>query len=140
MAMRKFKFRLSARYESPDNTVTSFLIEHQLKNEWQQYDSTNYNAGFLILLYAILNCQHMYFRVNAAEQGIQLQSTRGTLDVEANDDWEMQSLRIHMEGQLISGKPDPEVEVYIIERMTHCPVSVNLKPVPDMRTTIEFKR
>lgn len=139
MTIRKFQFRLSARYESPENTVTSFLIEHQLKNEWQLYDSTNYNAGFLILLYAILNCQHMYFRVNTAEQGLQLKSAQGTLEVEANNEWEMQKLRIHMEGHLIGGTPGPEAEAYIIERMTHCPVSVNLKAVPDMRTTIAFK-
>lgn len=140
MTMRKFQFRINAKYESSENTVTSLVFEHQVKNEWQQYDATNYNAGFLVLLYAILNCQHMYFRVNAAERGLQLKSAQGKLEVEANNDWEMQKLHIHMEGQLVTGTANADDEAYIIERMTHCPVSVNLKPAPDMRTTIQFRR
>lgn len=140
MTMRKFQFRLTARYESTENSVTSLLFEHQVKNEWQQYDPANYAAGFLVFLYALLNCQHLYFRVNAAERGLQLKSAQGLLKVEANNDWEMQKMHIHMEGLLVTGAPGADDEAYIIERMSHCPVSVNLKAVPDTRTTIQFKR
>lgn len=138
MAMRKFQFRLSARYESQENTVTHLLFEHKVDREWREYDPTNHAAGFLMLLYAILNCQHMYFRLNAAERGLQLRSAKATLEVEANHDWEMQKLHIHMAGQLAAGSPGQDDKAYIIERMTHCPVSVNLKSVPDMQTSVDF--
>ncbi|MCI0505451.1 MAG: OsmC family protein [Gammaproteobacteria bacterium] len=138
MATRKFQFRVTGRYESKKNDVSSLLFEHLVNSEWREYDSASYAAGFLVLLYAILNCQHMYFRVNAAERGLQLKSVKGTLEAEANNDWEMQKLHIHFDGQLLNGAPAKDDEAYIVERMTHCPVSVNLKAAPDTRTTIRF--
>jgi hypothetical protein len=138
MATRKFQFRVTGGYESAKNDVSSLLFEHLVNNEWREYDPANYAAGFLVLLYAILNCQHMYFRVNAAERGLQLKSVKGTLEAEADNDWKMQMLHIPFDGQLVGGAPAKDDEAYIVERMTHCPVSVNLKAAPDMRTSIRF--
>ncbi|WP_455365519.1 OsmC family protein [Kaarinaea lacus] len=138
MSMREFQFRLSADYDSPDNKVAGLLFEYQVNNEWQVYDPTNYAAGFLVLLYAILNCQHTYFRANATERGLQLQSAKAILEVTANNDWEIKKLRIHVDGQLAAGKPTDDDKIYIVERMSHCPVSVNLATIADAQTTIQF--
>ena len=139
MSNHKFQFRLSCQYEPEKNDVSKLLFEHLVDQEWVVYDLVNYAAGFLILLYAIFNCQHMYFRINAAERGLQLKSAKGTLEVEANNEWELQKLYIHFDGQLVSGVPKKDDEAYILERMTHCPASVNIKAVPDMQASIGFE-
>ena len=139
MSNHKFQFRLSSHYEAENNDVSKLLFEYLVDHEWKEYDPTNYAAGFLVLLYAIFNCQHMYFRVNAAERGLQLKSAKGTLDAETNSDWELQKLHIHFDGQLVSGVTSKEDEAYITERMTHCPVSVNIKAVPDMKASIRLE-
>lgn len=138
MSMRKFQFRLFAQYESQENTVTHLLFEHQVGHEWREYDPANHAAGFLMLLYAILNCQHMYFRVNAAERGLQLRSANAKMEVETNSDWEMQKLHIHIAGDLVAGTPTADDEAYIVERMAHCPVSVNLAVIPDSQTSVQL--
>jgi len=119
--------------------VSKLIFEHLVDQEWTVYDLANYAAGFPILLYAIFNCQHMYFRINAAERGLQLGSAKGTLEVEAGDGWEIRKLYIHFDGQLVSGIPGKDDETYILDHMTHCPVSVNLKAVPDMQASIHFE-
>ena len=139
MSNHKFQFRLSSQYVSEKNEVSHLLFEHLVDHEWKEYDPSNFAAGFLVLLYAIFNCQHMYFRVNAAERALQLKSAKGTLDVETNNDWEVQKLHIHFDGQLVSGVPKKDDEAYIIERMTLCPVSVNIKAVPDMKASIRIE-
>ncbi|WP_455201932.1 OsmC family protein [Kaarinaea lacus] len=139
MSNRKFQFRLSSQYKSEKNDVSKLLFEHLVDSEWQEYDPTNYAAGFLVLLYALFNCQHLYFRVNAAERGLQLKSARGTLDVETNKDWEIQKFHIHFEGLLNSGVPGKDDEDFIVERLAHCPVSVNIKPIADMQASIRFE-
>ena len=37
-----------------------------------------------------------------------------------------------------SGTPAPGDVDYIVERMQHCPVSINLKDVADSRTAVDF--
>ena len=139
MSSHKFQFRLSSQYESEKNDVSRLLFEHLVDGEWKEYDPSNYAAGFLILLYAIFNCQHLYFRVNAAECGLQLGSAKGTFKIETNKEWEIQKLHIHFDGQLVSGTPSKDNEVYIVERMAHCPVSVNIKSIPDLQPSIRFE-
>ena len=138
MSDHKFHFRLSCHYESDKNDVSKLLFEHLVDQEWVVYDPANYAAGFLILLYAIFNCQHLYFRVNAAERGLQLKSAKGALDVETNSDWELQKFHIRFDGRLTSGTPGKDDEAYIVERLAHCPVSVNIKPIPDIQASIHF--
>ena len=138
MSDRKFRFRLFAEYESKDNNVSSLTFEHLVKHGWQEYDPRNYSAGFLMLLYALLNCQHMYFRLNAAERGIILKSSTGSLEAETSENWELQKLHIQFDAQVLSGNPSGSDKDYIISRMMLCPVSVNIKSIPDAETTINF--
>ncbi|MGD8567783.1 MAG: hypothetical protein PVJ39_06825 [Gammaproteobacteria bacterium] len=138
MTKHTIKFRLHCDYKTEKNDVVSLLFEHQVKNQWQEYDPHNHAKGFLILLYAIFNCQHLYFRINAAERGIQLKCADGALEAETDDHWRLQKLHIHFDTQLASTIPTNDDEAYIVDRMMHCPVSINIKAPVDMRTTLHF--
>ena len=41
------------------------------------FDLNSGSAGFLIFVYAVLNCQHMYMRLNCAERGLLLDTAEG---------------------------------------------------------------
>lgn len=138
MTKHTIKFRLHCDYQTEKNDVASLLFEYQEKNQWREYDPHNHVKGFMILLYAIFNCQHLYFRTNAAERGIQLKSADGVLEAETDDQWRLQKLHIHFDTQLAVGIPTHEDEIYIIDRMKRCPVSVNIKIPADMQTTLHF--
>jgi hypothetical protein len=133
-----FQFRLHSEYASAKNDVASLQFEHHVKNGWQLYEPRDYTAGFLVLLYAIFNCQHLYFRVNAAERGIQLTSADGFLTAVTDDQWHLQKLHIHFDAVQASGNAAEGDEDYIIERMEHCPVSVNIKRPTDTKVTLRF--
>jgi len=138
MSDRKFKFRLSAEYETEKNDISSLIIEHWVDHQWREYDPRKFAAGFLIFLYAVFDCQHMHFAINAAQRGIALSASTGTLEAQTNDIWELQKLHIHFDAQLRSGTPGAEDQHYIVDRMSHCPVSVNLKPISDLKVTLNF--
>ena len=139
MAGRQFKFRLSARYHSAENQIADMRYENWTRDGWQSYDPENYTAGFLILLYAVLNCQHNFFRNKAAERGLQIERAEGRLEADTGEEWNLTRLHIHIDGTLASGKPTPDDIDYIVDRMMGCPVSVNVAPIPDLKTTIGFK-
>ncbi len=138
MSEHAFQMRLECGYERPDNTVTGLRVQNLEKGAWTDFELNFAQPGFLIFVYAVLNCQHMYMRTNAAERGLLLASARGAIAVLADSQWAVQKLHVHFEAQLHSGTPaDGDVE-YIVERMRHCPVSINLKAVSDGRTSVDF--
>ena len=144
MIARKFQFRMRSEYQTVEdnaisNKVSKLVFEHLVNQQWQEYDPRNFAGGFLVLLYAILNCQHTYFRANATEQGIGLNSCEGSLIAETNADWELLSMHINFDAKLAAGNPTQKDSEYIVDRMRQCPVSVNLKSIPDLKTTINFK-
>jgi hypothetical protein len=77
-------------------------------------------------------------RTNADERGLVLASATGSIDVLADESWVLQKLHVRFDAQLRSGTPSSADVDYIVERMEHCPVSVNLKDVADSRTQVEF--
>ena len=105
---------------------------------WQDFELDFGQPGFLIFVYAILNCQHLYMRTNAAERGLVLDSSLATIDVLADEEWRLRRLHIGFEAKLRSGSPSREDIDHIINRMQRCPVSTNLRDVKDMRTVLEF--
>lgn len=50
----------------------------------------------------------------------------------------MQRLHLQFDARLASGRPSADDIDYIIERMQHCPVSVNLRHVADSKTVLAF--
>jgi hypothetical protein len=77
-------------------------------------------------------------RKNAAERGLVLGSAHGSIEVVTNQSWEMQRLQVRFEARLDSGRPSADVVSHIIDRMQHCPVSVNLRSVTDSGTAVVF--
>lgn len=138
MSAHAFQMRLGCRYEQPDNMVADLLVQNLEDGEWHVFDLNFRQPGFLIFVYAILNCQHLYLRTNASECGLLLESAAGSIDVLAGDDWNLQRVHVHFEVGLKAGSPSAEEVDYIIERMQHCPVSTNLKEIPDGRTRVDF--
>jgi hypothetical protein len=130
--------QLECRYEQPHNTVSGLRVKNRVKGVWEDFELSFAQPGFLIFVYAILNCQHMYMRTNADERGLVLASSTGSIDVLADSDWVVQKLHVRFEARLNSGKPSPDDVDYIVDRMQHCPVSVNLAGIGDSRTRVEF--
>lgn len=135
MTDRRFKFHVQGEYATREHTIAKLTYEHLTGDGWRRYDPENYTAGFLVFLYALFNCQHMYFRMKTAERNIQISKVSGTLDAETKENWELTRLDIHIDGQLVSGKPTEDDLAYIVDCMEHCPASVNLK-FGNVRTTV----
>lgn len=139
MNSRHFEMRLKCTYADPDNSVKFLDVEHLVENKWQTLELDTRFPGFQIFVYAIFTCQHMYFRVNCAERGLILNSAQGSIVVEANTDWVLETLHVDFTGHLKSGQPNQGDMDYIVDRMKLCPVSRNLSTVPDSETKIRFE-
>ena len=136
MSERSFNMRLKSTYEGDGNIIASLEVEHRVKGEWQPLDLGIASPGFDIFVYAIFACQHRFFRVNCAERKLVLNSAEGNIVVGADKDWNMETLQVHFSGQLGSGQASPVDIDYIIERMQQCPVSRNIREVPDAESTV----
>lgn len=140
MSKHKFQMRLSCGYKVPDNEIDSLDVENFEKDEWQSLDLHTKTAGFLVFVYAILTCQHLYLRTNAKECGLNLKSSTGAIEVEASEDWTMQKLHVQFEIELDSGEAKDENIAWIQDRMRQCPVSINLGDIPNSQTLVRLKR
>lgn len=138
MSQHKFHLRLSCRYRDPDNTIETLAVEVLTGDGWQPLDLNPLSPGFLLFVYTVFHCQHTYMRVNCAERGLMLESAGGTIDVVASDEWVVEQLHIDFSGKLKSGSPGPGDIDSIIDRMRHCPVSMNLKTVADSHTGLRL--
>ena len=138
MSERSFQMRLLCRYEDPDNTVGDLRVENLEEGEWRNLDLTTRSPGFLIFVYAVFTCQHLYFRANCAERGLMLESAEGAIDVVTTEDWALTTLHVHLKGKLKSGTPSSDDIEYIVSRMKQCPVSRNTREPPDSQTVVDF--
>ncbi len=134
-----FKMRLGCQYSGTGNEVTQLRVENLVNNEWLTLDLNTKSPGFDIFMYAILTCQHMYFRVNAAERQLQLSSSNGEITVSTDQHRNMEQLHISFNGKLQDGSASADDIEYITERMGLCPVSINLKECQDTETTVSFE-
>jgi len=139
MNEHRFQMRLFSLYQEPDNTISDLRVELFADDAWQDFDLNTGTAGFLIFVYAVFTCQHMYLRLNCAERGLLLRSASGHIEIEATQDWLVTRQRVAFEGRLKSGVPCAADVDYIIDRMAHCPVSSNLHKVPDSKTTLVLR-
>jgi hypothetical protein len=138
MNERRFQLRLSCHYEDPDNSIADLKVEVLAKEQWEALELGLRTPGFLLLVYTILTCQHTYLRTNCAERGIRLASADGAIELLAGEDWFIQKLHIRFDALLKSGAPTQQDVEDIVERMLQCPVSKNLKEVPDSRTLVQL--
>lgn len=136
MSNHRFQLRLSCQYQDPDNSIAGLEVEVLTADGWQVLDLNTGSPGFLLFVYTVFHCQHTYMRVNCAERGLSLASASGTIEVVASAEWVVQTLHIDFSGHLKSGEPSATDIDDIVDRMRHCPVSMNLKPVADSRTSL----
>lgn len=136
MSERNFSMRLKSTYEGDTNTVASLAVEHKVDGEWQPLDLGLASPGFDIFVYAVFNCQHMYFRVNCAERDLVLKGAEGSITIGADQDWSMENLQVRFTGRLASGQASPDDIDYIVSRMKQCPVSKNIREIPAAKSTV----
>jgi hypothetical protein len=138
MAMRNFELRINCTYIGSENKVEALHVEVREKGEWRALELDVTSPGFLIFAFAIFTCQHMYMRTNAAERNLALRQSQGTARIVADRDWRLQEIFVHFRAETRSGSPQQDDIDYIIRRMQACPVSINLKEGPEIRTQLEF--
>jgi hypothetical protein len=136
MNEHSFRMRLFCHYDDPDNRITDLDVEVLADGRWEALDLTVHTPGFLLFVYTILTCQHRYLWTNCAEKGLRLESGSGSIDLLACEDWRVRKMHIRFDVRLKSGAPTREDVDYIVARMVQCPVSKNLKEIPDARTEI----
>ncbi len=138
--MNKFTFQmlLHCHYTGDENNIDQLHIEHLVEDNWQELDLNTSTPGFDIFMYAILTCQHTYFRVNAAKYGLILDSSEGLITVMADKHHSIETLNVEFKGKLKNGSVTKEAVDSIVARMGLCPVSINLKDIPHSKITASF--
>ena len=138
MTERIFDIRVSTIYEGTDNKIASLDAQILQEGEWRKLTIDTLSAGFLLLCYGLASCQHLYFRTNAAERGLVLESSKGRIHVVADEGWHIENIEVQFEGVLRDGDAAQSDIDYIIDRMGHCPVSSNLVKPADSSTIVTF--
>lgn len=128
MTQRAFELKLFARYEGEDNSLEMLEVELLNESGWEPFDLNIGSPGFLIFIYSIFTCQHLYLYINAAEKNIRLDSTSGHISVTASEDWRIEKIDLQFKCKIDSGEPDQNAIDYIVSRMKACPVSRNIRP------------
>jgi len=139
MSNSTFQMLLQSSYNGDENDVATLHIEHLVDNDWNELELNIYTPGFDIFMYAILTCQHMYFRNNAAKYGLMLSSSEGLLTIITGEHRSIESLNVEFKGKLKKGDANKEVIDSISARMALCPVSINLKTIPETKITASFE-
>ncbi|RKZ66625.1 MAG: hypothetical protein DRQ44_06495 [Gammaproteobacteria bacterium] len=134
-----FQMLLHSSYIDDENTIDKLHVEHLVDDTWQELDLNISSLGFDIFMYAILNCQHMYFRNNAAEYGLVLDSSEGLITVIADKHRSIETLNVEFKGKLKKGEATKEKVDSISARMALCPVSINLKDIANSHITASFE-
>ena len=134
-----FQMLLHSSYTNDENDIDQLHVEHLVDDNWQKLDLNISSLGFDIFMYAILNCQHMYFRNNATEYGLVLDSSEGLITVIADEHRSIETLNIEFKGKLKKGEATADIVESICARMALCPVSINLKYIKNNHITASFE-
>lgn len=134
-----FQMILRCNYTGDENDISQLTVEHLVDSDWHELTLSTDSPGFDIFLYAILTCQHMYFKNNAAEYGLIMNSSEGFITVIADEYRSIQSLHVDFKGMLKKGVANTEIINSIAARMDLCPVSINLKDFLDRKITVVFE-
>jgi uncharacterized OsmC-like protein len=133
-----FNLRMAADYGPTDNEITSLEVDVLNDNEWEVLDLNTMTPGFLIYVYSMFTCQHMYLRTNATERNLAFKSSRATFLVETSEDWLLEKVYVKFIVKLAAGEANDDDTDYIVSRMQQCPVSKNLPKNIDIDTSVEF--
>jgi len=138
MSELTFQMLLQCDYSGSENNIDKLHVEQLVDGDWQLLDLNIYSPGFDVFMYAILTCQHMYFRINATERQLVLSSSEGLVTINADEHRSIESLHVEFTGRLKSGNASDETIMFLEQRMGLCPVSINLKNIPDRKITVSF--
>ena len=138
MSKHIFNLRMAADYGPTENEITSLQVDVLNDKEWEILDLNTTTPGFLIYVYSIFTCQHLFLRTNATERKLAFKSSRAELLVEASEDWLLEKVYIKFSIRLTAGEPNDDDIDYIVSRMKQCPVSKNLPQDIDIHTSVEF--
>ena len=134
-----FQMLLHSNYIDDDNNIGQLHVEHFVDNNWQELDLNTSSPGFDIFIYAILTCQHMYFKNNAAKYGLALDSSEGLITVIADKHRSIDTLNVEFKGKLKKGEATEDIVDSITARMGLCPVSINLKDITNSHIAASFE-
>ena len=138
MTDRVFNMRLSCDYTGDENDVKQQQVELLKDGMWQTFELGMQTPGFLVLVYAIFNCQHRMYRVKSAKQALLLDSSRGSIHVSTDSDWKIKTLHIEFEGKVLTGKASQQDIDLITSAMKNCPVSANICGAEEDTSNISF--
>ena len=93
MTDRNFHLRLSCNYKTDKNDVTDLAVEIWLDDEWKTLHLSVSSPGFLLLVYGLFSCQHLYLRTNSAERNLILDSASGEMKLTAGELWNIKKLK-----------------------------------------------
>lgn len=136
---RHFHIKLAATYSSNDNLIDDLSITQLIDNKWEAIELDNRSGGFMLYINGLLSCQHLYLRTNAAERDIVLSSLAGEMQIVAGEFWDIKTIDLHFEAKIKSGTASDNDMNYIVDRMTHCPVSSNLPKHIHPNNSVIFK-
>ena len=139
MIEREFSMRLTGTYEGDSNTIGRLEVDQRIDGAWQPLELGTSSPGFDIFVYSLFTCQHMYFRANCAERGLVLDSAEGSIFIGTRNDWKIETLQVSFSGLLCRGKASQDDIDYIVSRMKQCPVSRNLREIPDAGSTVTLR-
>ena len=138
MSDRHFHLKLHSSYRTDENQIEDLTVEALHEGEWETLDLGIRSPGFLLYINGLFSCQHLYMRTNSAECAIELDQADGELIVDTDETWHIKKIRVHFDAKIRRGAPTQANIDYITERMYHCPVSSNLPPGVDMKSTVTF--
>lgn len=137
--MRKWTLRMVCTYEGVKNHVASMQVSSLGDDAvWKPLEINNASPGFLVFVYSLLTCQHLYMYTNAAERGLELAASEGEMVLEATEGWMLANLRVMFTATLRTGEPTAEKVEEIRQRMNQCPVSRNIHPSGVHETELRF--
>ena len=139
MSDNNFHMRLSCAYETEDNNPVNLTVETITEDKgWQPLDLNTLTPGFLIYVYSMFACQHMFLRNKSKDKNVVLETAQGEIKVSANEDWYLQEVAIHFDATATSGEIDEETIDYIVSGMKACPVSKNMPAGIEIQTSVNF--
>ena len=134
-----FQMLLQCKYKTDQNEIDQLHVEQLIDDHWEELIISNGSLGFDIFMYAILTCQHTYFKNNATEYDLVLDSSEGLITVITDEHRSIQSFHVDFKGKLRKGIASDDIVNSISARMDLCPVSINLKDLLDRKTTVVFE-
>jgi uncharacterized OsmC-like protein len=138
MTKHVFNLRMTCSYGPKENEIASLNVQVLDNNDWKNLDLNITTPGFLVYVYSIFTCQHLYLRTNGTERNLRFHSAQGRILVEASEDWSLEKVDVGFSVTLASGESSADSIAYIISRMKQCPVSINLPQDIEINTSVEF--